>query len=90
MLPAVVGVLMVWVVSVCRHPRNGALLIVSNPGRQEGRATLKPDWKALEIDIPRSVLDDLTRSPLPLKDGAIEFSLPAAGWKYIWVQRGKQ
>ena len=35
-----------WIASVYRHPRSGALVIVSNLSRQEGRATLKPDWKA--------------------------------------------
>ena len=35
-----------WIASTYRHPSHGALVIVSNLGRAEQRATLKPDWKA--------------------------------------------
>ena len=70
-----------------RHPKNGALLILSNLSRQEGCATLKPDWRALGIDAAGPVVDGLTRKPLPLNDGRLEIVLPAAGWKYVWMQK---
>ncbi len=41
-----------WIASVYRHPNHGALIIVSNLSRQEGRATLKPDRKALASTCP--------------------------------------
>ncbi len=78
-----------WIASVYRHPSRGALLIISNLGRQEGRATLKPDWKALGVDAPGAVVDGLTRTALPLKNGSLEIVLPAAGWKYVWFQGEK-
>jgi hypothetical protein len=76
-----------WIASVYRHPTHGALVILSNLSRQEGRAVLKPDWKALGVDGPGPVVDGLTRNAMPLKNGSLEIVLPAAGWKYVWLQR---
>ena len=78
-----------WIASLYRHPSRGALLILSNLSRQEGRATLKPDWKALGIDVPGAVIDGLTRNALPVNNGKLEVVLPAAGWKYVWF-RGEE
>jgi len=78
-----------WIASVYRHPSHGALLIISNLSRQEGRATLKLDRKLLGLDLSGGVVDGLTRHALPEKDGSLEIVLPAAGWKYLWMQRGK-
>ena len=64
-------------------------MILSNLSRQEGRATLKPDWKALGIDMPGPVVDGLTRNALPMKNGGLEIVLPATGWKYVWFQGEK-
>ena len=75
--------------SMYRHPSSGALVIVSNLGREEQRATLKPDWKTLGVDAPGPVLDGLTRDVLPWKDGSLEMVLPAGGWRYIWIQRAR-
>ena len=64
-------------------------MILSNLSRQEGRATLKADWKALGIDMPGPVVDGLTRNALPVNSGRLEIVLPAAGWKYVWFQPQK-
>lgn len=77
------------IASVYRHPRHGALAIVSNPGRQETRMRLKPDWKSLGIARPGPIVDGLTRARIPLIDGSLEVTLPAAGWQYLWFQEEK-
>jgi hypothetical protein len=76
-----------WIASAYIHPSRGALVIVSNLGRQEGRASWRPDWKALGIDGRGPVVDGLTRRPLSLKEGSLEIALPSSGWQYIWLQR---
>ena len=78
-----------WIASVYRHRSRGALVIVSNLSRQEGRATLNADWKAIGIDAPGPVVDGLTRNALPVTSGRPEILLPAAGWKYVWFQGEK-
>jgi hypothetical protein len=75
-----------WIMSMYRHPRNGTLAIVSNLGRLETRATLRPDWKTLGLAGPGSVLDGVTRRPIPLTDGQLQVALPAGGWQYLWFQ----
>ena len=59
-------------------------MIVSNLGRAEARATLKPDWKTLGLDAPGPVVDGLSREPIPLTDGSLELTLPVGGWRYVW------
>ncbi|MCX7426580.1 MAG: DUF6067 family protein [Planctomycetia bacterium] len=78
-----------WIASMYRHPRNGALVIVSNLGRADARAALKPDWKTLGLAAPGPVVDGLSREPIPLTDGAVDLMLPVGGWRYLWFQRAK-
>ncbi len=76
-----------WIASMYRHPSHGALVIVSNLGREQRHAALTPDWKTLGIEVPGPVLDGLTRAALPLKDGILPVTLPSGGWQYLWLQR---
>ncbi len=76
-----------WIASLYRHPRHGALVIVSNLGRQEVRAELQPNWQALGLAKPGQVLDGLTRATMAVTNGTVELTLPAGDWRYLWFPR---
>ncbi len=78
-----------WIASLYRHPRHGALVIVSNLGRQEVRAVLQPNWQTLGLATPGQVHDGLTREMMVVTNGAVGLTLSAGDWRYLWFQRAE-
>ena len=72
-------------VSLYRHPRNGVLAVVSNMDGEERTVTVEFDLARLELTPDAEAVDALDGEAIPMRNGAMELTLPTLGWKLIRV-----
>ena len=77
--------------SAYRKPQGGALIVVYNTGRKEGRVTLAVDWRKLTSKDGLLVVDayidqPLIDQPIAIADGTMTLDVPPLNYRLLWVK----